>query len=80
MCDFFINGFEKLVAVLIVLLGVAVLVGAFAGLRQEGLVAFLAILIGGSIYVVFLGGALYLGLGIYQNTKRTAELLEQQSK
>ena len=80
MRDFFINGFEKPVAVLIVLLGVAVVVGAFAGLSQEGLVAFLAILVGGSIYVVFLGGALYLGLGIYQNTKRTAELLEQQSK
>ena len=35
MRDFFINGFEKLVAVLIVLLGVAVVVGAFAGLSQE---------------------------------------------
>ncbi len=43
-----------------------------------GPLAALMILIGGSIYVLFVGGFMYLGLGIYQNTKRTAEALERQ--
>jgi hypothetical protein len=42
-----------------------------------GILAGLAILVVGSIYVVFMGGLMYLGLGIYQNTKRAADALER---
>jgi hypothetical protein len=28
--------------------------------------------------VIFIGGALYLGLGIYQNTKRMADAMDRQ--
>jgi len=33
-------------------------------------------LIGGSIYLIMIGGMSYLFLGIYHNTKRTADALE----
>jgi len=81
MRDFFIFWFERLVGVIIVVAGIAVLIGGIATMagvtgQPGGFVAGLAILVFGSIYVIFLGGALYLGLGIYQNTKRAAEALE----
>lgn len=86
MRDFFINAFEKLVGVVIVLLllGVVVFAGAVAFAPPQpdqptGILPALAILVGGLIYVVFVGGALYLGLGIYQNTKRMAEALDRQA-
>ena len=84
MRDFFINAFEKLVGVIIVLMLVFVVVGAgavgFAPAQPgqpSGILPAIAILVGGFVYVIFLGGALYLGLGIYQNTKRTAEAMER---
>lgn len=89
MRDFFINAFEKLVGVVVVLMLVAVVVGALAtmfgggmmmgpgGQQGGGVLAGLVILVVGLVYVVFIGGAMYLGLGIYQNTRRTAELLER---
>jgi len=85
MRDFFIGAFEKLVAVIVVLMIVGVVIAAAAvsfggGMGpggQGGILQGLFVLIGGAIYVIFIGGAMYLGLGIYQNTRRTAELLEQ---
>ncbi len=85
MRDFFINTFEILVGVIIVLLSLGVLIGAGAaafggGAGPGGLsgpLASLAILIGGAIYVIFVGGLMYIGLGIYQNTKRTAAAVEK---
>lgn len=89
MRDFFINGFEILVGIIIVLLILLVLVVAGAaafgggGMMMNGqqmpggpLVG-LGILVGGLIYVIFIGGLMYLGLGIYQNTKKTAAALER---
>lgn len=76
MRDFFINSFEKLIAVLIILLCLGVLVGAVAAMTSEGVLAGLAILIGGGLYVVMIGGMLYLVFGIYHNTRRTAEAME----
>ena len=85
MRDFFINSFEILVNVVVVLLAIGVVV--FAGMAAfsggmgpggaSGPLAGLGILIGGGIYVVFIGGLLYMGLGIYQNTKRTADAVEK---
>ena len=85
MRDFFINSFEMLVGVIVVLLSLGVLVSAamaaFGGGMgmggQSGLLMGLAILIGGAIYVIFIGGLMYMGLGIYQNTKRTAAAVEK---
>lgn len=37
----------------------------------------LGVLILGGAYVIFVAGLMYLGLGIYQNTRRTAELMER---
>ena len=37
----------------------------------------LLILVGGAVYTILTGGMLYLFLGIYQNTKKTAEALQQ---
>ncbi len=83
MRDFFIQWFEALVHVLVVLMLVAVV--ALAGVAAFGVtpviegmsgpVAGLVVLIFGLLGVVFVAGLAYLGLGIYQNTKRTAELL-----
>lgn len=90
MRDFFISAFEKLVGVIVVLMAAGVVIGAILvtmagpgpgmgpGMGPAGgPLAGLMVLIGGAIYVILVGGALYLGLGIYQNTRRTADLLER---
>lgn len=85
MRDFFINALELLVGVLVVVMAIAVVV--FAGIvafggnlgsgAPNGILGGLAILVGGTLYIILIGGALYLGLGIYQNTRKTAEVLEK---
>lgn len=84
MREFFIGGFEILVGVIVVLLSIAVVVaagavafGAGGPQMQGGPLVGLAVLLGGAVYVIFLGGILYMGLGIYQNTKRTAAAVEK---
>ena len=86
MRDFFIGAFEVLVSILVVLMCLGVLIGAgavaFGGREMgntgmSGPVAGLLILIGGGIYVIVVGGLMFMGLGIYQNTKRTADLMEK---
>jgi hypothetical protein len=44
---------------------------------MSGPTAGISILIGGALYVIFVGGLLYMGIGIYHNTKRSAEALEK---
>ncbi|MBI1493698.1 hypothetical protein [Halocynthiibacter styelae] len=84
MRDFFIGAFEKLIAVVIVLMGIGVLIGsviAFSTPSYQGggaLPGFL-MLFGGAIYLIMFGGMSYLFLGIYHNTKRTADALENKS-
>jgi len=87
MRDFFINSFEILVGVIVVLLSIAVVgvaaATAFGGAGMmgpnapSGPLMGLAILVGGVIYVIFVGGLMYLGLGIYQNTRRSAVAMEK---
>lgn len=88
MRDFFINSLEILVGVIVVLLAIAVVGAAAAvtfggggmgpgGAQMHGPLAGLAILVGGALYVIFLGGFMYMGIGIYQNTKRTAAAVEK---
>lgn len=80
MRNFFIGSFEKLVGLFIVLLGLGVViaaVGAFVSPQAGGALAGVGILIGGALYLVLMGGMLYLFLGIHANTKRTAEAIEK---
>ena len=90
MRDFFINGFEILLGIILVLmiLGVVAFAGIAAfggggGIMMDGQampggpVAGLIILVVGLLYVLFVGGLMYLGLGIYQNTKKSAAALER---
>ena len=77
MRDFFIGSFEKLVAVIVVLLTVVVVIGGISAMASQGFFAGLAILVGGALYVVMIGGILYLALGIYHNTMRTADAVEK---
>ncbi len=88
MRDFFIRGFEAVLSVVLVIaaIGIVVVAGAAAfgnATAIEGLppgasgpVAGLIILIVGFVGLLVYGGLLYLGLGIYHNTRRTAEALE----
>lgn len=78
MRDFFIGMFDKLIGLLVVLMIVGVVIAAGAMLTNPmgGVLKALGVLIGGGLYVIVVAGMLYLFLGIYHNTKRTAELLE----
>lgn len=80
MRDFFINSLEKLVAVIVLLMAIGVVIGAIVAMFSPmgGFLQAIGILIAGALYTVLMGGSLYLFLGIYQNTKRTADLLERQ--
>ena len=88
MRDFFIRGLEVLINVFVVIAALAIL--AFAGLVsfgggatiqgnsvQGGPVVGVAILVGGFLYLIFVAGFMYLGLGIYQNTRRMADALDR---
>ena len=85
MRDFFINSLEVLVNVVVVLLSLGVLavaaIAAFGGgvgpNGPAGPLAGLGILIGGALYVIFVGGFMFMGIGIYQNTRRSADALEK---
>ncbi|PVA09898.1 hypothetical protein DC366_12375 [Pelagivirga sediminicola] len=86
MRDFFIQSLEKLIGIIIVLMGIGVIIG-FLGItfgggygpygQSGGLISGLLFLIGGAIYVILMGGFMYLGVGIYQNTLRTAKAMEK---
>lgn len=88
MREFFIGAFEILVGVIVVLIAIAVLAAAafatFGGpmmmdgmMMRGGPLAGLMVLAGGTLYLIFVGGILYLALGIYHNTRRTAEATER---
>jgi hypothetical protein len=86
MRDLFIGLMEKVINVIVVIAAIAIVIAAIAalfnagshmGMPGGGALAALAILVGGGLYLIIVAGFMYLGLGIYQNTKRTAELLEQ---
>ncbi|MBO9454809.1 hypothetical protein J7376_03135 [Paracoccus sp. R12_1] len=79
MRDFFIVWMERIVNVVVILGAIGVLIGAIAAMfsPQGGILQGLAVLIGGTIYMILLGGMIYLGLGIYNNTRRTAEAIER---
>ncbi|MEM0936876.1 MAG: hypothetical protein AAF646_06420 [Pseudomonadota bacterium] len=79
MREFFIRILEKITGVIVALSAAAVIVAALAAIGEGGIAGALLVLAFGLIYVVVLGGLMYLGLGIYHNTKRTAEAMEAMS-
>jgi len=80
--DFFIVWMERIISVVMVLGAVAVLLGGLGVMTapQGGLLPGLMVWIAGTIYLILIGGMVYLGLGIYNNTKRTAEAIERLSQ
>ena len=95
MRHFFIRGVEIILGVILVLTLLGFVLGGIglilnpeampvgdalgSGAEVPGPVAGVAILIVGVIYTIFIGGLMYLGLGIYHNTRRMAEALERQA-
>ena len=88
MRDFFIRSLESVVNVLVILGAIGVIIAALAagfgggsmGTNGEGFggpLAFIAVLVGGFFYLTVFAGFIYLALGIYNNTKRTAEAVER---
>jgi len=82
MRDFFIRSLGNIVSVLIILMAIAVLAAGIgvmftSPMNGGGLLPGLGVLIGGGVYVLVVGGFLYLALGVYDNTKRTAEAVEK---
>jgi hypothetical protein len=86
MRNFFIKSLEIIINVVVIIaaIGIVIMAGAAfmsgnaaqAQYGMNGAVAGVLILIGGGVYLTMVAGFMYLGIGIYQNTKRTAELLE----
>ena len=87
MRDFFIRSLEMVINVVVIIMAIGIVLGAgaaafspTAGTEEfggmNGPLAGLLILFGGFVYLILVAGFMYQGLGIYQNTKRTAELLE----
>ena len=88
MRHFFIKSLDLLIGFFVVIGVIAVLVAAFAastgGMAGPngmpvggGVAAAIFVLIGGLLYVAFVAGFLYLGVGIYYNSKRTADAVEK---
>jgi hypothetical protein len=79
MAEFFIKMLGVLISIIVVVAFLGVIVAAIAAAssyRYQGVEAIIlafGVLIGGILYVSFMAGFMYLGLGIYNNTKRTAE-------
>lgn len=87
MRHFFIRSLDLLIGLFVILLLISV-IGASVlaltgtvpgpdGTTVSGVVPALLILLVGLLYVIFVGGFMYLGVGIYHNTKRTAEAVER---
>ncbi|XQZ43966.1 hypothetical protein E2978_01880 (plasmid) [Paracoccus yeei] len=82
MRDFFILWMERIINVVIVLGAIGVFAGGIAVMLSptggvlQGLLAWTM----GAIYLLLMGGMVYLGLGIYNNTRRTAEAVERLSR
>lgn len=78
MRDFFILWLERIVNVVIILGAVGVLVAGLVVMFSTtgGFLQGLATWAFGFVYLIVMGGMIYLGLGIYNNTRRTADAVE----
>lgn len=90
MRHFFIKSLDMLIGLFVVLGALGVLVAAVAastgamagptGALSGGIGAALVVLVVGLLYIAFIAGFLYLGVGIYHNTRRTAEAVEAMAR
>lgn len=82
MRDFFIRSMEQIINVFVIIGAVIILITAISMMFSPygGFLRGVGFLIAGGIYLVLMAGAIYLGLGIYENTKRTAEAVERLSR
>ncbi|MEM7641206.1 MAG: hypothetical protein AAF366_01610 [Pseudomonadota bacterium] len=87
MRDFFIEALELIIGFFLIAASVFVAVVAIGALfggvtlggglpTIEGPWAAVIFAVSGTVVLLAVGGALYLGLGIYANTRRTADALE----
>ncbi|SIT82011.1 hypothetical protein [Pontibaca methylaminivorans] len=85
MRDFFILWLERIINIAIIIGAVAVFIAGLAAMLTgghgagmgAGFAMGIGIWIGGALYLVVIGGLAYLGLGIYNNTLRTANAVER---
>lgn len=80
MRDFFIRGMEMIINVVVVLGIIAIVIGAIATANSPyggGALQGLAVFLGGTLSLIMMAGGIYLALGIYSNTRRTAEAVER---
>ena len=79
MRDFFILWLERIVNAVVILGAAAILIGGVVAMfsPQGGILQGLLVWLGGAIYLTVMVGMIYLGLGIYNNTRRTAEAVER---
>ena len=79
MRDFFILWLERIVNAVVILGAAAILIGGVVAMfsPQGGILQGLLVWLGGAIYLTVMAGMIYLGLGIYNNTRRTAEAVER---
>lgn len=77
--DFFILWMERIINVVMVVGAVGVVIGGFVVMFSPtgGVLQGMLTWVAGTIYLVMIGGMIYLGLGIYNNTRRTAEAVEK---
>ena len=89
MRDFFIRSLEVLINIVVVVAAIAIVAAAGLAAFTDGTLiqgmpagggplTGLLILVGGFLYLVFVAGFMFLGLGIYQNTRRMAEAMDRQ--
>lgn len=72
-----IRSFDVLVWIMAVLIALGgFVVGGMAMGQGQGLAGLLMI-VGGVLYAIIFAGALFLIVGIYENTKRTADAIER---
>ncbi len=90
MRELFIGLLEKVIGGVAILLSIGLVIAFLSSLvggsgmavngQSAGVFTSFLLLIFGFVWIVFVVGFAYLGLGIYHNTKRTVELLEQQGR
>jgi len=80
--DFFIYWMERIINVLIAIGAIGVFVAGLVVMfsAQGGFLQGIVTWIGGAFYLILMGGMIYLGLGIYDNTRRTAEAVERMTQ
>ncbi|MBC9248137.1 hypothetical protein H4P12_15780 [Paracoccus sp. 11-3] len=80
MRDFFIDWAERLIAVFVILAAIGILIAGIGAMFSGVPGAFLQgllLLIGGAVYLIIMGGIMYVAFGIYRNTAETNRLLNE---